>query len=54
MGTCNRVYFDGGKETIGIVGVNACDKVEFAFGERSENYNTNNLAEILAAKWAVE
>lgn len=53
-GRCCTVYFDGGKETIGIVGVDFNNVVVFAEGNYSVDYDTNNLAELSAAKWAVE
>jgi hypothetical protein len=48
------VYFDGGKETIGIVGIDFNNVVVFAEGNYSVDYDTNNLAELSAAKWAVK
>lgn len=53
-GKACQVYFDGGKETIGVVGINANANIEFIWGEYSTGYCTNNIAEMMAAQKAVE
>lgn len=49
-GQCVKVYFDGGKNNIGIVGCDLSGQIRFVYGHYSEDYYTNNVAEISAAK----
>ena len=53
VGNSVSVYFDGGKQCIGVVGFDTSDTPVFAKGDISELYDTNNVAEIYAAKEAV-
>jgi hypothetical protein len=44
-----NVYFDGGKDCIGVVGCDIEGEIVFVYGHHSELYNTNNVAELCAA-----
>jgi putative aminopeptidase FrvX len=36
LGQCCKIYFDGGKECIGVVGINAEEEIEFVWGQHDE------------------
>lgn len=48
------VHFDGGQNTIGIVGLSSDLVPVFAYGACDEKYHTNNVAECQAALKAVQ